>query len=387
MKPRLDRTRPSAGADRDLGAPTVGWKDEDMATDFGVTHVREKVPTALQAGSVERAKAADLIANGVPAARRAVKTRSTDRQYTGIRPSADRFAGSPRNEPRQARLTPARQVGQYRIGKEIGRGAASRVFAAHHTSSVATVALKEFRSSPADADERQAFLTEARILGSVRHPRVVELHDLVDDGHAMALVTELVDRGSLRRHIGPGLGLAQAGAVLGDVLSGLSGLASRRIAHLDVKPDNLLVTSSGRIKVADFGVAQELLPHAEMSVRPRGGTPQYMAPEVATGAPLGPWTDLYAAGILAFELLVGHPPFADVRDPVDIVACHLSHAVPNVCELVPGTPSKVADWIARLVAKTPTDRPASALAAWDDLDRLLTGCLGTSWRLGSQLTT
>lgn len=385
MKPQLDRA--SVGADRDPGAPTVGLEDAAWATHYGARQVRDGMSTVLQAGAVERAQAADLMANGVPAPRRVMKTRTADRQYAGTRPVPNRAAVSPRNEPRQARLTSARQVGQYKIGQEIGRGAASRVFTAHHTSSVATVALKEFRSSPADVDERQVFLTEARILGSVRHPCVIELHDLVDDEHAMALVTELVDRGSLRRHIGAGLGLAQAGAVLGDVLSGLSGLASRRIAHLDIKPDNLLVTASGRIKVADFGVAQELSPHAEMSAWPRGGTPQYMAPEVATGTTVGLWTDLYAVGILAFELLVGHPPFAGVHDPVEIVACHITDAIPNVCELIPGTPSKIADWIARLVAKTPADRPSSALAAWDDLDKLLTECLGTSWRLGAQLTT
>ncbi len=280
-----------------------------------------------------------------------------------------------------AQWSAPRRVGPYEIRDEIGRGAASRVFEARHVHSAHSVAFKEFRSGSGEAHNRQRFLAEARILGSITHPHVVSLHDLIHDEHLLALVMEFVGGGSLRRHIRSGLGLAQVGSVMEDVLSGLRQLESQGLAHLDIKPDNLLVTSGGRIKIADFGVARELGSGHERDAEIMGGTPQYMAPEQAIGAPLGAWTDLYAVGILAFELLLGHPPFANTRDPVDVMDRHIHDPVPSVGELLPGMATTMADWINRLVAKSPSDRPKSAEEAWDGLDKLLTDCLGSSWRL------
>lgn len=287
---------------------------------------------------------------------------------------------------RHARLSAAaRRVGPYEIGDEIGRGAASRVFAARHLASAEWVAFKEFRSRPGTAHEHERFLAEARILGSMDHPHVVSVRDVIEDHDTWALVMELVSGGSLRHHIRSGLGLAQAGRVLEDVLCGLGQLARHHVAHLDIKPDNLLVTSSGRVKIADFGVAQELPPGRERVAVLLGGTPQYLAPEQAAGAPLGTWTDLYAVGILAFELLVGRPPYADTLDPVEVMDRHLHDRVPRVCDLVPGMSTAMADWIGRMVAKTPSDRPESAGVAWQDLETLLTEGLGCSWRLAAGL--
>jgi serine/threonine protein kinase len=220
-------------------------------------------------------------------------------------------------------------------------------------------------------------------LGSIDHPHVVSVHDLVEDACTHAIVMELVSRGSLRPCIRSGLGLAQTGRVLQDVLSGLAQLECQRIVHLDLKPDNLLVTSSGGVKIADFGVAQELGSVRDDEVQLLGGTPQYLAPEQAAGTPLGTWTDLYAVGILAFELLVGRPPFAETQDPVDVMDRHLHDRVPKVCDLLPGISLEMTEWIDRLVAKNPSDRPRSAVEAWDGLARLLTEDVGTSWRLVS----
>jgi serine/threonine protein kinase len=278
-----------------------------------------------------------------------------------------------------------RRVGPYELRDEIGRGAASRVFAARHLRSAESVAFKEFRSRPGSPPERRRFRTEARILGSIDHPHVVTARDVIEDDNIWALVMELISRGSLRQHIRSGLGLAQTGRVLEDLLSGLGQLESQHVVHLDIKPDNLLVTSSGRIKITDFGVAQEVGPGRERQAELIGGTPQYLAPEQAAGAPLGAWTDLYAVGILAFELLVGRPPFADTHDLVDIMDRHLHDRIPRVCDVLPGMSTAMADWIDRLVSKTPSDRPQSAEDAWDELDKLLTECLGSSWRLAAGL--
>ena len=278
----------------------------------------------------------------------------------------------------------ARRVGPYEIGAEIGRGATSRVFVAQHVGMGRRVAFKELHVR---ADNRAAgarFLAEARITASISHPHVVPAHDYVEQDGGTALVLEHAPHGSLRRHIRHGLGLGQAGGVLEDVLSGLAQLETQRIRHLDIKPDNLLVTANGRIKIADFGSAQSDGPDR---VDPPDdddvfvvGTPHYLAPERARCGRVGPSTDLYAVGMLTFEMLVGRAPFAGTRDPVDVVRQQLHDPVPRVCDLVPGMSLRVEDWIDWLVAKAPSDRPAAAAEAWEVLDRVLTDVLGPSWR-------
>ena len=228
------------------------------------------------------------------------------------------------------------------------------------------------------------FLAEARILGSIDHPHVVTARDVIEDDNIWALVMGLISRGSLRQHIRSGLGLAQTGRVLEDLLSGLGQLESQHVVHLDIKPDNLLVTSSGRIKITDFGVAQEVGPGRSAKPAHRRDT-SVPAPEQAAGAPLGAWTDLYAVGILAFELLVGRPPFADTHDLVDIMDRHLHDRIPRVCDVLPGMSTAMADWIGRLVSKTPSDRPQSPRTPGTSWNKLLTECLGSSWRLAAGL--
>ena len=282
----------------------------------------------------------------------------------------------------------ARRVGSYEIGAEIGRGATSRVFAAQHVGMARRVAFKEL-SLRADGDTSpgERFLTEARITASISHPNVVPAHDYVEHDGGAALVLEQAARGSLRHHIRQGLGLAQAGGVLEDVLAGLAQLESQEIVHLDLKPDNLLVTAAGRIKIADFGTARSCAP-AELDAHDDEfviGTPHYLAPEQARCGRVGPWTDLYGVGTLAFEMLVGRAPYAGTTDPVEVVHRQLHDPVPRVCDLVPGMSPDVADWIGWLVAKAPADRPRSAAEAWDALGHVLADLLGPSWRLAAGL--
>lgn len=288
-----------------------------------------------------------------------------------------------------------RRVGPYEVGSEVGRGATSRVFAARHLGMARPVAFKQLRVGSDDPAAADRFLAEARLTASMDHPHVVFAHDYLEDESGAALVLEYAVRGSVRQHVRGGLGLAQAGGVLEDVLAGLAHLESRGIVHVDIKPDNLLVTASGRTVIADLGTARRCGPprHAEAQNDPEHdpweelvvGTPAYLAPELATGGRVGPWTDLYAVGSVAFALLVGRAPFAGSPDPVETVRRQLHDPVPRVSDLVPGMSPLVADWIEWLVAKDPSDRPPGAAEAWEGLERVLLAVLGPSWRLAAGL--
>lgn len=282
-----------------------------------------------------------------------------------------------------------RRLGPYEIGAEIGRGATSQVFAGRHVGTGLEVAVKELLPGSTHPSVRARFLAEARLTASVSHRNVVYVHDFLQHDDGSALVLEHAKRGTLRQHVRGGLGLAQVGGVLEDVLAGLAALERRRILHLDVKPDNLLVTARGRTVIADFGAARTFDPVAHPADGTKDGTedivgtPAYLAPERVTRGRVGPWTDLYAVGTLAYVLLVGRAPFADSPDPVDVVRRQIHEPVPRVCDVVPGVSPLVADWIDWLVAKSPADRPHGAAEAWGGLEHVLTAVLGTSWRLAA----
>ncbi|WP_159085867.1 serine/threonine-protein kinase [Aeromicrobium chenweiae] len=298
-------------------------------------------------------------------------------------PDAHRAARTGSPEPRR--------VGPYAIGREIGRGVTSIVSAARHLGLGRGAAFKELHVRTGSPVLGAAlFREEARILGSLDHANVVAVHDLVDQDGVLAIVMERASGGTLRSCIQRGLREDQAGAVLADILAGLAHLGGRGVVHLDIKPSNLLISHDGTVKIADFGIAQALeaqdVVSAQNTVQSPAGTPHYLAPEQVLPGWLGPWTDLYAVGITAFELLAGRSPFADITDPVEVVERQIHERVPPVCDLVPGVSHEMSEWVSWLVSKAPAHRPQNAAEAWYELDRLLSDRRGPHWRDGAALT-
>jgi Protein kinase domain len=142
------------------------------------------------------------------------------------------------------------------------------------------------------------------------------------------------------------------------------------------------------VKIADFGIAKAT--HAAGTgafVTATGttvGTPPYMAPEQAMAKDVGPWTDLYSVGCMAYELFTGKPPFYDTDEPLAILLRHISEALPPASE-VAGVDADVSDWIERLTAKDPKARPESATVAWEEFEEILIGKLGPRWRREARL--
>lgn len=199
---------------------------------------------------------------------------------------------------------------------------------------------------------------------------------------------EYLERGSLRPLVA-GLKLAQATGVLEGLLAGLAHAQSRGIVHRDLKPENLMVTPEGSVKIADFGIAKAYNRLSTSQFHTRTGTtigtPTYMAPEQATAKDVGPWTDLYATGVIAYELLVGQVPFLGTETPMSLLWRHVNDPVPPPQVIKPELDPALCQWIERMLAKAPADRPASAQAAWEELEEAVVAVLGPRWRRGARL--
>jgi protein kinase-like protein len=281
-----------------------------------------------------------------------------------------------------------RSIGRFRVEGELGRGGMAVVYLARQRDLDRLVALKELALLPTGgAALASRFLREARLAGSLSHPNIVTVHEYFESDGVPYIAMEYLERGSLRRYINR-LSLAQMGGVLEGVLAGLDYASKRQIVHRDIKPENVMINADGRSKIADFGIATATnVVRSAASMTAPGtavGTPNYMAPEQATARAIGPTTDIYAVGVMAFEMIVGRPPFADTDDPLGVLMRQVTEPIPSVATLRAGVDPGISDWIERLTAKDPSRRP-NAAAAWDRFEERLIALLGPTWRRQSRL--
>ena len=278
-------------------------------------------------------------------------------------------------------------LGRYQIVRPIDRGGMATVYLARQLDLDRLVALKEL-SLPLDLDPKVArrFLREARLAGSLTHPNIVTVHDYFEHDGTPYIAMEYLSRGSLRAHIGR-LSAAQIGGVLDGVLAALIAAEHHGVVHRDLKPENVLITDEGSVKIADFGIAKatDAVTGALTTTGTVLGTPNYMAPEQATDEQLGPWTDLYSLGVMAFELHVGKVPFHDTDTPVAVLMRHVNEQIPPVISLVPDVDPALSEWIDRLVERNPIKRLQSASQAREQLEEVLLASVGPRWRRESAL--
>src|SRR4051794_5739904 len=280
-------------------------------------------------------------------------------------------------------------VGRYEILREVGRGGMAMVYLARQSDLDRFVALKELGAFHAsDPSFAQRFLRESRVAGSLSHPNIVTVHDYFEHDGTPYIAMEYVERGSLRPYIGR-MNFAQIGGVLEGLLAGLTNAESQGIVHRDLKPENLMVTADGRIKIADFGIAKattKMQTGAFLTATGTTvGTPTYMAPEQAMAQEIGPWTDLYSVGCMAFEMFTGNVPFHDSEAPMAILLRHVNEPIAAVKSVRPEVDERISDWIERLLVKEPGQRTQNAQDAWDDFEEILLSLLGPRWRREARL--
>jgi eukaryotic-like serine/threonine-protein kinase len=224
------------------------------------------------------------------------------------------------------------------------------------------------RNLAGDAGFIERFRREARAAANLNHQNVVAVHDWGSVDGIYYMVMEYVAGLSIREimHAEGLLAPAQAADVLEQTLAALQHAHRQGIVHRDVKPENLMVTRDGVVKVADFGLARAF---ADAQITEAGnviGTVQYLAPEQLHGEPADPRTDLYALGVVAFELLTGRLPFTG-ETPMAIAYQHIHEPMPRPSSANPAVPASLDGWVASVTEKQRELRPESAAEALRDL--------------------
>src|SRR5437764_4364467 len=216
--------------------------------------------------------------------------------------------------------------GRYRLAQEIGRGGMAAVYRAHDQQLDRDVALKLVDSGPASEDFSDTFLKEARAAASLRDPNVVTVFDVGEHDGRPFFVMELLEGGDLRALLRARgrLGPREAGRIALGVARALAAVHASGLIHCDVKPHNVLLTSDGQPKLADFGVSRVAAASRSADRTEIVGTVPYLSPEQVRGQALDPRTDVYALGSVLYELLAGRPPFSGgTPDQVAVMRLHV----------------------------------------------------------------
>ena len=255
--------------------------------------------------------------------------------------------------------------GRYAVSECIGRGGSGTVYRAHDLLLDGWVALKVMHKDLCAVPQAVAsFQREVRLARRVSHPNVVDMFDSGEDHDSLFLTMKLVEGDSLRnamRKSSETWPLERVAAIGMQICRGLDAMHACGVIHCDLKPDNVLLTSDGRAVITDFGIAREIAPSdALLELDRSAGTPEYIAPEQVMEAPtFDGRVDLYAMGILLYELLTGALPFVGTT-PILTAAARLMRSPPDPRERRPELSIWWAKAVLRCLARNPEERYQSA---------------------------
>jgi serine/threonine protein kinase len=270
-------------------------------------------------------------------------------------------------------VRPGELVGPYRIVRKLGRGAMSVVFEAEDRQAERRVALKVLAVRGGDAERHRRFVREARAAKAVVHPNVAAAYG---DGRARGvdyLVVEYIAgvtlREAMRRRGGP-LDVAEAARIGEAIASGVAAAHALGIVHRDLKPENVMITDAGAVKVLDFGLAKLVAAGDDLALGERPpshattfegqllGTPAYMSPEQSRGDAVDARSDVFALGVMLYELVTGRRPFAGPT-PIELFVAILRDEPPPPSSVNPRVAPALEAVVLRCLRKAPGDRFAS----------------------------
>ncbi len=251
------------------------------------------------------------------------------------------------------------QVGRYQLFETLGVGATSRVARGFDPMIGRPVAVKIFPSDLAQGEARDRFLREARVVGQLSHPNIITLHDMgiEESTQTPYLVMEYVEGLPLDRVLEKGtLPFPRACAWIAHAAEALDAAHKRGVIHGDVKPANILITTDGKVKLTDFGMAR--VAKRDTGDSPLLGTPAYWCPEQIMGRPQDARSDLFSLGVVLYEMVTGTKPFA-AETLQGVCNRVLSSTVTAASQLQPSVPVSFDEVIASCLAKNPDTRLAS----------------------------
>ena len=270
--------------------------------------------------------------------------------------------------------------GRYHVERELGVGGMATVYLARDIKHDRPVAIKVLRPELSHSLGTERFLREIRIVAKLQHPHILGLIDSGESDGMLYYVMPYVPGESLRTRLAREgeLPVSEAVWVLREIADALAHAHTQQIIHRDIKPENVLFTSR-HAQVADFGIARAVAEAAaDGPITATGivvGSPAYMAPEQASSDPLMDHrADIYAFGVLAYEVLTGIPPFT-APSAVQLVAAHMTRMPDPLSRHRPGIPESLEEVVIKCLAKRPADRFQRAEDIVSKLDALLTGPL------------
>ncbi|HSN01674.1 MAG TPA: protein kinase, partial [Rudaea sp.] len=264
-------------------------------------------------------------------------------------------------------------LGHYDIIAELGRGGMGVVYKGYETSLNRYVAIKVLAESLAhDESVKERFLREARSMAALNDPHIISIYFIGDDAGQTYFVMEFVDGeslGSLLKREGK-LKPEQSAKIVYQTALGLATAHDKGVIHRDIKPGNLMITSKGAVKIADFGIALSSQDFSKKltSTGEFVGTPGYLSPEVCQGKPVDQRSDIFSLGIVLFECLAGRMPFTD-ESPLGLMLEVVKAEIPDVRTLNAEVDPELERILAKMVAKDPAERYQSCQELVADLSR------------------
>src|SRR5437762_4484858 len=284
--------------------------------------------------------------------------------------------GHAAGDPTPPQVPGERYIGKYRVKGELGRGGMGTVFLAEQPGLGRAVAIKELIQS-ADPMALKRFLQEAQVMARTSHPNLVQVHDMELQGNVNYLVMEFIRGRSLRDWMNQAqIPPPQVFAVMHGVLQALHYAHRHAIVHRDMKPENVLISDEGLVKVADFGIARLMddtgIGGTATKTGTTVGTPQYMSPEQVASSKVDGRSDLYSAGIMFYELVVGQPPFtaSDADGPFTLMAKHVQAPPKPPSVFRPGLNPELEQVILKSLSKRPEARFQSGHEFDDAMSRV-----------------
>jgi serine/threonine-protein kinase len=264
---------------------------------------------------------------------------------------------------------------RYRLMRRLGSGGMAVVYLARHVMIERLSAIKILRQDLGmNVSHRERFLREARAVNRINHPNIVEITDFGEDGGLVFLVMEFVEGESLQTSLQSGrFELVRAIRIAIQIASALGRAHELGVIHRDLKPENVLLVPRGGFdfaKLTDFGIAKIVDAPAITFTEQRFGTPGYIAPEYIEGNSATTLGDLYALGVVTYQMLTGSLPF-DAKVPVELLALALQGVPVKPSARVDGIPADLEQLILRMMARRPEDRPRDAHAVHAALDAVL----------------